>query len=148
MSENSQVLNTGQQATTNYDVSKIFTFGNRTQTAVYTNSTGGSVALKAGTVLGKITASGKLLPLQSDAVDGSAIPVGILAHDITVANGVTVTLTYVNAGDVEESKIILVKVGDTLATAISGRTIRDRIMTDTAGMRVVSSTELSGYDNQ
>lgn len=148
MSSNSQVLNTGQQAITQYDFGKIFIRGNRYQKASYTNSTGGSVTLLTGTVLGKITATGKLLALKSDAVDGSQIPVGVLAQDATVANGVTVTLTYCNDGDVVADKLIFAKAGDSLTTPLTGGSMRDRIMADSAGIIVVDSTDLSKPDNQ
>lgn len=38
--------------------------------------------LVAGTVLGRITASGKLTKADQDGVNGSAICVGILVHDV------------------------------------------------------------------
>lgn len=148
MSSANQVLNTGQQAITNYDTSKIFIGRNDYKKAVYTNGTGASIDLVAGTVLGKITASGKLLPLKSDAVDGSQIPVGVLAHDITVANAATVNLTYCISGKVVQNKLIFLKAGDTVDTVVTGRTLGDRVAADSAGIILVVSTELSDFDNQ
>lgn len=48
----------------------------------------GSGALVTGTVLGKITASGKFVPLDLDASDGSQTAAGILVADVTVESGV------------------------------------------------------------
>lgn len=42
--------------------------------------TGSGVVLE-GTVMGRITASGKITPLDKDAVDGSQVPVGVFATD-------------------------------------------------------------------
>jgi hypothetical protein len=43
--------------------------------------------IPTGTVLGKITASGKLVPSVSGAADGSETPVGILFEDVDVSAG-------------------------------------------------------------
>lgn len=147
MSEFTQPVNTGNQLQTNYDVSKIFIGENRTRTDNYTNSTGGAITLKAGTLMGRISSSALLLPCKSDAVDGSQFPVGVLVEDFTVANGASQPLPICIYGDVAEEKIILLKSGDTLNTVISGRTIRDRIGADTVGIRLIATTELTGYDN-
>ena len=147
MSTNNQVLNTGQQATTNYDLSKIFIWDNRYSKANYTNSGYDSVDLAAGTLMGRISATQEIIPLASGASDGSQYPVGILAQDATVEAGDTVELAFCNYGDVVEGKVIL-DGSDTLDTVIEGRSIRDRIAGDTVGVRLVPSTEMTGEDNQ
>jgi hypothetical protein len=147
MSTGTTVNQTSNQLHTDYDNSIIFLGCNRYSTAEYTNSTGSSVDLEAGTLLGRISASGKLLPLASGATDDSNIPVGILSHNITVANGATVTLTYCNEGDVAEDKIIF-DGSDDLDTVVSGRQLRDRIEGDTVGINLVASTSMTSYDNQ
>lgn len=147
MSSVNQVLNTGQQAITNYETSKMFVFGNRFASADYTNSGGSPVTIAEGTLLGRISATQKLLPLASAASDGSQFPVGIAKEDTIVAAGATVKITFCIEGDVDESKVIL-SGADTLNTVISGRSIRDRIGSDTVGIRLVQSTEMTAYDNQ
>jgi hypothetical protein len=149
MSSQTTPVNTNSQMTVNTDLSKIFLWNNRYDKAQYTNGTGAAVTLLAGTVLGRITASGKLLPLKSAPAigeEGSEIPLGILAHDVTVANGATVDLSYCVAGDVAQEKIIL-QGADTLDTVISARRIRDRITGDTMGIKLVSGTEMTAFDN-
>ena len=116
-------------------------------TGTYTNGTGSEKTIEAGTVFGRIHASGLLLPLESDATDGSQFPVGILVEPITVANGASKTLTLCNGGDVEESKLVFENGTDDLDTVVSARNLRDRIAADTKGIRLFNSDELSAYDN-
>lgn len=147
MSENNTVLNNGQQAITNYDVSKIFIWGNRYSKANYTNSTYDPITLSAGTVMGRVSATQEIVPLESGASDGSQFPVGILSQSATVDEGDTVELAFCVEGDVVEEKVILSGL-DTLSTVISGRSIRDRIGSDTVGIKLTAGTELTAYDNQ
>lgn len=147
MSTGTTVNQTSNQSQTNYDNSIIFLGGNRYDTAEYTNGTGASVDLKAGTVLGQVNASGKVLPLVAAATDGSNYPFGILSHDITVANGATADLTFAVEGDVAESKLIF-NASEDLTTVVDGRTLRARIGADTVGINLVAATEMSGFDNQ
>lgn len=148
MSKATLILNTGQMAIIEYDLNKIFTWENRYQKADYTNSdTYDPVTLLAGTVMGRISATNKIVPLTSGASDGSQYPVGILADNYTIEEGDTQELMYCNYGDVAESKILL-QGSDDLETVIDGRTIRDRIMGDTAGVRIIVSREHTKSDNQ
>jgi len=148
MSTVNQTTNTGQQAITNYDLSKIFLLNNRYATGTYTNSSGGSVTIVAGTVIGRISASGLLLPLVAAASDNSQFPVGISASAVTVANGASVTLTYCIAGDVAEEAVVFQNGTDTLNTVVSGRRLRDRIAADTVGIILKFSNDLTAFDNQ
>lgn len=147
MSKATLILNTGQQAIIEYDLNKIFIWENRYVKANYTNSTYASVTMLAGTVMGRVSATGKIIPLVSTASDGSQFPVGILAENVTVEAGDTEELTICNYGDVVEDKIIL-SGSETLETVVSSRRLRDRIAADTAGIRIVTSTENTKSDNQ
>ena len=131
----------------NIDTSKTFGAGLRTATGNYTNSGYDDDVLAEGTVMGRISATGLLTPLTSGASDGSQFPVGILLTDYTVEGGDTIELTIAVAGDVDENKIVL-QGSDTLDTVISGRRIRDRIGSDTVGIKLVGGTQLTGFDNQ
>lgn len=146
MSTNIIVLNTGQQAIITKDVSNIFVFNNRFETVVYTNPTGGNVTLKAGQVMGKIASSNKVIPLIAAAVDGSQYPVGIVNKTITVAAGVTVNISICVAGDVVKDKLLF-NASETLATVVELKTIGDRIGSDTVGIKLVTSTEMTAFDN-
>jgi len=148
MSTNNQVLNTGNQAITNYDTSKIFLWNNRYINGAFTAQGYDDSVLLAGTVMGRVSATNEVLPMQSTASDGSQFPIGILAKDYTIEGGDTVDLAICIGGDVAEEKVIFARNADTFATAISGRTIRDRIAGDTLGIKLVLGTELTAYDNQ
>lgn len=131
----------------NFDTSKTFVWNPRTTTGTFTNG-GYDDTLLAGTVMGRISATQKLTPLQSTASDGSQFPVGILLADTEVEAGADATLTIVVEGDVVESKLVFDRVGDTLSTVVSGRSLRDRIGADTVGIKLVGGDQLTGYDNQ
>lgn len=134
------------QLFTNYDVSKIFVWDNHYITGEYTNSSGSAVTLAVGTIVGRVHATGKILPLLSTATDGSKWTVGFLADAYTVAAGATVNVGICVSGGVVQDKIVL-NGSDTLDTVIDTRRLRDRIPADTLGVRLVPSTELSGTDN-
>ena len=147
MSTIDTVLNTGQQAITNVDTSKIFIWNNRFDSAEYTNSTYDAVTLPAGTVLGRNSSTLEVKPLTSGASDGSQFPVGILNNTHTVEAGDTVTLAYCVAGDVAKEKVLL-QGSDDLDTVVSSKTIGDRVGSDTVGIKLVATNELTGFDNQ
>lgn len=145
---NEIILSGSNQAIINSDTTKIFVWKNRYNSATYTNDTGETVTLASGTLLGRISATGEVYPLDSAAVDGSEYPVGVLLEDVTVLDTESATLTYCVSGDVVESKIIFLGYGDDISTVVDGKQLRDRIASDTVGINLVSSTELSAYDNQ
>jgi|TARA_R110001599_G_scaffold349527_1_gene577986 hypothetical protein len=135
------------QLFTNYDVSKIFVWDNHYIIGEMKNSSASEVTVAVGTVVGRIHATGKINPLTSTATDGSKWPVGILADEYTIAAGATINVGVCVSGGVVQDKIVLVLAGDTLDTVIDTRQLRDRIASDTLGVRLVPSTELSGTDN-
>jgi len=141
---------TNNQAFLNTDVTKIFILNNRYQSADFdrVNATYDDITIPAGTVMGKISATGKVVPLTSGASDGSQYPIGILAEDITKVAGVndTIEVTFCVSGDVNINMIDL-QGSDTLNTVISGRSIHDRIGGDTVGVNLVPSTEMTSFDN-
>ena len=147
MSSVDQVLNTGSQSTTNYDVAKIFVWDNRYDKGTIDNDTYDAVNYLAGRVLGRIAATGKIVPLDSGASDGSQYPVGILAQDVTIEEGESEEVMFCVAGDVVENKLSFTDTDD-LDTVIDGRQLRDRIAADTVGVKLIASTEQTGFDNQ
>lgn len=148
MSSQSIALNTGQQAIIHTDLSRIFVRENRYEYGNYVNNSSyDPITLLAGTVMGRISASGILVPLQSNASDGSQFPVGILSKDIVVDGSDTVEAPICVAGDVVKEKVLFVKPGDAMETVVSSRRLSDRLAADTVGIKLVSSTEMSGEDN-
>ena len=97
--------------------------------------------------MGRISASGLLVPLASGASDGSNIPVGILASNYTVAAGATHEVAFCVSGDVVKNMLSF-DGSDNLDTVISGRRLGDRIAADTVGIRLIDSDELTEFDNE
>ena len=150
MSEQIIVNNQGNQAHITNDTSKVFVWQKEDESADLTNLTGSTLNLKCGTLLGRVTSGGQLgevLPLKSAAIDGSNRPLGILMHDVDILDTETANVTYVIHGDVVEDKIIF-DGADGFDTVVDGELLRDLIKSNTKGIRVVPSTELSEFDNQ
>lgn len=147
MSTISEEFNNGNAAQFNRDTKKTFLGIEGSITADFTNADDEAVVLPEGTVMGRLHATGKIVPLTSAATDGSQFPVGILLGDHTVDAADTATLTVVTGGSVAEECLIL-QGSDTLDTVITARRIRDRIAFDTLGIRIVKTADdLTGYDN-
>jgi len=155
MSKATTVLQTGSQLTVNYDRTKIFLGGNRYKTGAFKNTGTASVTLPAGTLMAKVTAIavdtanvvGYLRKYQSANIEGGAIPVGILAEDITVAAGATLdNASYCIAGDFDYDALVLDGT-DTLATIVNGKATREQIIAETQ-LIGVSVDQISAYDNQ
>ena len=132
----------------NYDISQIFVFDNRFETATYTNPTGDEVTLAKGTVMGRVASTNKVIPLVSSASDGSQYPIGILADDYVVDYTESQTVTFCKSGDVVKNKIIFANGTDTVNTVVSERTLGDRIQGDSLGINLVGGDQLTAYDNQ
>ena len=139
------VLNTGNQLYTDYTYDKIFIGCNTFENADLTAS-GSDVTVEMGTLMGRITATGLVIPLVAAAVDGSQYPVGITAAKYVVLNGTTQSMSLCVSGEVEETLITL-NGAETLATACVGRQLRDRIASDTLGIKLRNSTEMTVADN-
>lgn len=152
MSRQSIVLNTGQQAIVNTDTSKIFIGRNRYDKFTmndYENSGYDDVTLVAGTIMGQLTGTGKVKALHSVATDGSQYPLGILAEDVVIEGGDTLSGREVQLcveGDVAQEQLAF-SGSDTLDTIISARTLRARIGADTVGIKLVATTEMTKEDN-
>ena len=136
------------QGTLDRDFSKIFVFDNRYENVTFLNNTGAELDLLPGTVVGRITATGEVAPLDAGAADGSQFPIGIVQSGIDgLADAATADIAICVSGDVVEDKIVLVN-GETLdGTTISGKILRDRIGSDTVGVKLVASEELTNFDN-
>jgi hypothetical protein len=133
--------------TTKYDNSKIFIFDNEFTSGVVENDDAyDDLELEAGTIMGRITATGKLVPLASAASDGSQFPVGVLAANYTIDVLDEQTVQVCISGEVDETKLIF-DGSDDLDTDVDGRILRDRIASDTAGIILKAVSEMSEFDN-
>tara|TARA_R110002167_G_scaffold24774_7_gene86678 strand:- start:1603 stop:2043 length:441 start_codon:yes stop_codon:yes gene_type:complete len=138
-------VNTGNQATFIYDRSVVF-IGDNTFENVEYKAPAAQVVLLDGQLMGKVAATGKLLELKSAAVDGSAIPYGILVGDHTIEIGETPTFSVCVSGDVATDKVVF-DGADTMATVVDVRRLDDRILGDTLGVKLILATENSIADN-
>ena len=146
MSEATEKLKTRNQLITDFDLSKIFIFDNRFEQVDLKNTSGGEKTFKAGTLLGRVSATLELDTVKSAAADGSETPFGILAEEITLADAEVKEVNVGISGDVAIEKVIL-DGADTLDTLIDGRPIRDKINADTMGIKLTPTDELTDFDN-
>lgn len=150
MSKFTQGTNTNKQSTGFYDTSKVFIGRNRFDNfqALFNIDQYADNVLE-GTVFGRVASSGKVVPLSPLASDGSQIPIGILLGDINVLSGTNYDgqVTLCVAGDVAEEKVLFADSVTTLDTIVNNRRLRDRIGSDTVGIKLQPGTELTEKDN-
>jgi hypothetical protein len=150
MSDQTIVLNQGNQAIIRTDLSRIFVGKNRYLKAKYNNSDYAQKSLRAGQVLGRVTATGWLKECVTTATDGSQTPIGVLGEDIDIAGGALVDMYFCSEGDVVADKLIWSETADTLSVldkTVSSKRIRDYFQL--AGIKLITeNTELSNFDNE
>ncbi len=147
MSSNSVGYNNGQQMQVNTNLAKLFPYIKEQKQYVYTNSGYVDAALLAGTVMGVIAVTGKVVPMTSAATDGSQFPIGILAQDYTIEAGLSSSLSIMVQGWVRQDMILL-QGSDTLSTIVSDRRIFERIGSDSCGILIQSTVNATNYENQ
>lgn len=132
----------------NIDLSKIFLGNNKTQKAVYTNSTGSPVTLVPGRIMGRVLVSGKVLPQDKDSTDGSQQPRFVLmsSHE-SVADGADVTVTLVVSGEVDASKLIC-SSGESLTSAVGTTGLIGDLLMANSHILLVDGVENTFADNQ
>lgn len=149
MSTITQVNQTRNQLHADYSVAKLALGGNEFVSANYTAS--GNTTLAEGLVLGKVASTGVLGALNVSASDGLQFPYGVLYlgvdASITIANGVTQSLTLINKGRVALANLSF-PGGVTINSVISGdgRTVGDYL--NALGLIMEGGTELTNLDNQ
>ena len=131
---------------TDQDVSKIFLGDTKTDSESYVNNSGyDPITLAAGTVMGRIAATGVLVPMLLGANNGSQYPIGIVMETTELDAGETRQLTIAVGGEVAESKLIFWDGRLTVDSVIEQQRIKDRLQY--AGFTLRVSTEMTGYDN-
>lgn len=118
MSSNNTQFSGNNRMQVNTNLAKVFPFKKELKNYSYTNSTGVTKTWLAGTVMGVVAATGKVLPVASAAVDGSAIPIGVLAKDVTVADGVTINVPVAVHGTHVREDMLLFQGADTISTNV------------------------------
>lgn len=120
---------TDSQLNVDYVVSNLLRGNNEFADGEVT-AVGSDVTIKAGMVMGRISATGKLVPLLHSAADGSQYPVGLAWLGIngtkTVLTGTTKIVEIVYQGRVDSS-LINFDTASTLDSVVGGRSIRDQL---------------------
>ena len=131
---------------TEQDVSKVFLGDNKYDNESYINNSGyDPIELLAGTVMGRIHATGILVPVIKGANNGAQFPIGILAADVEIDAGDTISAPICVAGDVDEDKLIFWDYQIDKNTVVSERRLKDWIQL--AGIILRTRTEMTDYDN-
>lgn len=136
-------LQNGSQMIVTSDLSKFCIGFNAFISANYTDSGSGST-LTQGLVMGRIAATGLIVPCDPTAVDGSQYPVGLVIEEKVVTAAATVAVTMVNKGRVASSLITL-KSGVALTDEIDGRRLSDWL--NDLGLELSGGEDLTAYDN-
>lgn len=101
---------------------------------------GGAATWPAGSVLGKVTATGKYVRFAPGAADGSEIPLAVLSQDVTADGAGDVAIRPVIAGRVRAGD--LVNNVDAALTAVQLDQLRDY------SIIALGTTQLAELDNQ
>ena len=101
---------------------------------------GGAATWPAGSVLGKVTATGKYVRFAPGAADGSEIPLAVLSQDVTADAAGDVAIRPVIAGRVRAGD--LVNNVDAALTAVQLDQLRDY------SIIALGTTQLAELDNQ
>lgn len=142
------VKNNGNSFQINNETSKLLLgFNNRYETDVLANNSGyDPIILPAGTVMGRVASTGKIVPIEKGASDGSQYPCGILVEDLEIDGGDEISTSIVQSGDINENLVSFYYPATSLTSVIVNRTVRDHLTN--LGIKIVACDELSDYDNE
>lgn len=101
---------------------------------------GGAATWPAGSVLGKVTASGKYARFAPGASDGSEVPIAVLSQEVEAAGAGDVPIRLLIAGRVRAGD--LVNNVDAALTAVQIDQLRDY------SIIALGTTQLAELDNQ
>jgi Bacteriophage lambda head decoration protein D len=146
MAEVTDTTYSGGMRVTNYSNEKLPIFGCQYAVGTFENSDAYPVDLAIGTVMGRVSATGNILPLDTDATDGSQFPIGVLSASYTVADGDEMELSMIVGGEINQNMLVFVDPADTLSTVVDGRQLRDHLQLANIQLRTLD--ELSELDNQ
>lgn len=146
--------NTNNQFTVDYRRKVLALFNIDTVRRDYANISGAEETALAGTLMGIVAATGKYVPCQSDASDGSQVPVVILFEDLS-AQAIAATsddVLMLNGGDVDKGKILFAKTGDALTTLVASaggdtKSMQDWLISNSKDIVLKTVVDSSEYDN-
>ncbi len=157
MSSNEITSNQSNALFVNTDTSKTFIVIKATERESYiNNSTYNPITLYAGTVLGRIQASGIIVPWRNDVTDGSQFPIGVLGSDMQIDSGDTVAALLVTEARMAAEKVIAYQlsnqsVSTTLQLAITSwhgaGTTKLKDALESIGIHLETTTQMSFPDN-
>lgn len=97
----------------------------------------------AGTILGRVTASGKFTPFVIGGSGGEEIPKAVLTYDVTATGAGDIQIRALTSGAVKKDKLIIAADGD-------GSNITEAILDQLRDYNIspVDAFELGRLDNQ
>lgn len=145
---------TANQITIDYDRSRLVIKNLSTKRRDYKNISGALETVEVGTVMGIVSATQKMVPMQSDAIDGSQIPVTVVMdklEDIAIDGTVDQVLTVLG-GDIRRDKLVFQNGTDTLATTATDaggvvKTLEDWLIQNCKDIELVTVKDNSEFDN-
>lgn len=123
--------------TTNIDLSEVCV--DEPFTADETFTAGGAQTYAAGTLLGRITASGKMLACDDAAVDGSEVAVAVLQYEVVAAGAGDITIRPVLKGTVRQDLLSYDNADPIVAATL------DQLRT--MGIIAINPEQLGQYNN-
>lgn len=131
-----QIVNEGQnQLFVNTDTAKTFIHIKATERESYINNTTYSpIVLPPGTVMGRIQASGVLVPWRNDVTDGSQYPVGVLGHSVSILPGASVQSLLVTECRMAAEKVV--------ANQLSNQSVATTLQLQITAFRGTGTTKL------
>lgn len=145
---------TRNQGSFDYILKKLLLGKYTTRRINYANISGALETVLPGTVMGRVDATGKLVPMKSDASDGSQQPVCILLDSLeSIAIAGTVDNVLVcSGGQIDKNLLVFAKEGDTLATTIEAtgggkKSVEDFLIQNGNEFEFLSVADSSLYDN-
>lgn len=145
--------NTNNQATYDYLIKKLLLGKYTTRRIDYANISGALESVAIGTIMGRVDATGKLVPCASGAVDGSQEPVAIMLETLTdVAIAGTVDKVLVcDGGDINIDALVFdgADTLDTIVTNTGGvkKSMQDFLIQNGNGFEFLEVKDSSEYDN-
>jgi len=118
---------TNNQLTIDYTLKNILRGANYFDEGQVTAS-GSDISLVLGMVMGRVKATGKMIPWDKDATDGSQYPVGLcylgINETATVTDGTSSYINVISKGRVDAGLINFASE-ETLETVVNNRQVRD-----------------------
>jgi len=145
---------TANQLTVDYQRNRLSLMYTDTVRRDYANISGSEESAVIGTLMGVVAATGKYVPMQSNASNGSQVPVAILFQNIEAAEAAAEidNILLLNSGDVNSNLLVFAKEGDTLDTLVASaggdtKSVRDWLIQNCKSLKLVAVEDSSEFDN-